>query len=61
MLSEIQCPVLGAFPWSKRPWQQGMSHVHLYFVRASQQRLRAVLCLFMNIPWHAGCEHPRTM
>eukprot|EP00983_Pelagomonas_calceolata_P129339 1161597-Pelagomonas_calceolata.AAC.3 len=30
-------------------------------LRALQQRLRAMLCLFMNITWHVGCEHPRTM
>eukprot|EP00983_Pelagomonas_calceolata_P057527 1145109-Pelagomonas_calceolata.AAC.6 len=25
----LQCPVLGAFLYSKRSWQQGMSHVYL--------------------------------
>eukprot|EP00983_Pelagomonas_calceolata_P003733 121927-Pelagomonas_calceolata.AAC.1 len=29
-------------------------------LRASQQRLRAVLCPFMNISGQVGCEHPRT-
>eukprot|EP00983_Pelagomonas_calceolata_P093116 1157740-Pelagomonas_calceolata.AAC.1 len=30
-------------------------------LRASQQRLKAVLCLFMDIPWHVGCDHPGTI
>eukprot|EP00983_Pelagomonas_calceolata_P028993 908829-Pelagomonas_calceolata.AAC.1 len=30
-------------------------------LRASQQRLRAMFGLFVNIPRHVGCEHPRTI
>eukprot|EP00967_Tisochrysis_lutea_P003222 scaffold3874_cov18-Tisochrysis_lutea.AAC.1 len=47
--TQLLCPVLGAFLYSKRPSMATRNEPSSPLLKASQQRHRAVLCLLMNI------------